>query len=96
MLNQIQFQCLESSYKLGNHITRESWFITNDVGEPIRRTVYKAEDGSVVAIQDWGKVLTMTCMLRLCSMSSTRLRMTGCRFSVTAVYTVVITSSSLI
>ena len=55
MLNQISFQCLESSYKLGNHITREIWFITTNVGEPIRRTMYKAEDGSVVAIQDCGK-----------------------------------------
>ena len=55
MLNQIPFQCLESSEKLGRSITREVWFITNDVGIPIRRTIYKAEDGSVVAVQDWGK-----------------------------------------
>lgn len=54
-MNAILFQCLESSEKIGHDITREIWFITTAEGKPIRRTLYKAEDGSVVAIQDSGK-----------------------------------------
>lgn len=57
MLNQIPFQCLESSEPLGSGITREIWFMTTAEGEPVRRTLYKEEDGSVVAIQDYGKGL---------------------------------------
>lgn len=54
-MNAIMFQCLESSERIGHDITRESWFITTFEGKPVRRTLYKAEDGSVVAIQDSGK-----------------------------------------
>lgn len=54
-MNMIPFQCLENSMKLGQSITREVWFVVTPTGKPIRRTVYKEEDGSVVAIQDSGK-----------------------------------------
>lgn len=56
-MNMIPFQCLESSEKIGRGITREIWFFTTAEGKPIRRTIYKEEDGSVVAIQDYGKGL---------------------------------------
>lgn len=56
-MNSIPFQCLESSEPLGSGITREIWFLTTAEGQPVRRTVYKEEDGSVVAIQDYGKGL---------------------------------------
>lgn len=54
-MNRLQFQCLESSERIGQDITREIWFMTTNEGVPVRRTLYKAEDGSVVAIQDCGK-----------------------------------------
>lgn len=54
-MNMIPFQCLESSMKLGQSITREIWFVVTLAGKPVRRTVYKEEDGSVVAVQDSGK-----------------------------------------
>ena len=53
-MNRIPFQCLESSERIGNDITREIWFITTAEGKPVRRTLYKTEDGSVVAIKDSG------------------------------------------
>lgn len=53
-MNRIPFQCLESSERIGNDITREIWFITTADGFPVRRTLYKTEDGSVVAIKDSG------------------------------------------
>lgn len=56
-MNNILFQCLESSEKIGQSITREIWFLTTSEGKPIRRTLYKEEDGSVVAVQDYGKDL---------------------------------------
>lgn len=56
-MNSVPFQCLESSEKIGQNITREIWFITTAEGQPVRRTVYKEEDGSVVAFQDYGKNL---------------------------------------
>lgn len=56
-MNKVPFQCMESSEPLGSGITREIWFMTTAEGEPIRRTLYKEEDGSVVAIQDYGKGL---------------------------------------
>lgn len=56
-LNPLSFQTMESSESLGNGITREIWFMTTAEGEPVRRTLYKEEDGSVVAIQDYGKGL---------------------------------------
>lgn len=57
-MNSVPFQCLESSEKIGQGITREIWFITTAEGQPVRRTVYKEEDGSVVAIQDYGQGLS--------------------------------------
>ena len=57
-MNSVPFQCLESSEPLGSGITREIWFITTDKGQPVRRTVYKEEDGSVVALQDYGQGLS--------------------------------------
>jgi hypothetical protein len=56
-LNPLSFQTMESSEPLGSGITREVWFMTTAEGEPVRRTLYKEEDGSVVAIQDYGKGL---------------------------------------
>lgn len=56
-MNNVPFQCLESSEKIGQGITREIWFITTAEGEPVRRTLYKEEDGSVVALQDYGEGL---------------------------------------
>lgn len=56
-MNSVPFQCLESSEKIGHGITREIWFLTTAEGQPVRRTVYKEEDGSVVALQDYGKSL---------------------------------------
>lgn len=57
-LNPLSFQTMESSETLGSGITREIWFMTTAEGEPVRRTLYKEEDGSVVAIQDYGKGLS--------------------------------------
>lgn len=57
-LNPLAFQTMESSEPLGSGITREIWFMTTAEGEPVRRTLYKEEDGSVVAIQDYGKGLS--------------------------------------
>ena len=57
-LNPLSFQTMESSESLGSGITREIWFMTTAEGEPVRRTLYKEEDGSVVAIQDCGKGLS--------------------------------------
>lgn len=57
-MNSVPFQCLESSELLGSGITREIWFITTAEGQSVRRTVYKEEDGSVVALQDYGKGLS--------------------------------------
>ena len=53
-LNNLPFQTMESSEPLGSGITREIWFITTAEGKPVRRTLYKTEDGSVVAIKDSG------------------------------------------
>ena len=57
-LNPLSFQTMESSESLGSGITREIWFMTTAEGEPVRRTLYKEEDGSVVAIQDYGRGLS--------------------------------------
>lgn len=54
-MNRIPFQCLESVEPIGCGITREIWFVTIPDGTIVRRTLYKAEDGSVVAFQDCGK-----------------------------------------
>lgn len=48
---------LENRYALFRpniNMTRENWFVIPDNHriDPIRRTLYKAEDGSVVAYQD--------------------------------------------
>ena len=56
MQTLVPFQCLESVRRLGQGITRESWFITNPSLEGfVRRVVYKNESGKVVAFQDEGK-----------------------------------------
>ena len=54
----IEFQTLESRYNLPHDITHETWFITrrgflNNLS-PIRREVYKAQNGWVVAFRDSG------------------------------------------
>lgn len=57
-MTNIDFQTIESSYTLPHDITHETWFITRkgllSSLAPIRRELYKAEDGSVVAIRDSG------------------------------------------
>ena len=57
MLN-LDFQTLESSYTLAHDITHETWFVTRRgllrTLPPVRREVYKLEDGSVVAFRDTG------------------------------------------
>ena len=54
----VDFQTLESSYTMPHDITHETWFITRRgllrSLSPVRREVYKAEDGSVIAIRDSG------------------------------------------
>lgn len=57
-MTNMDFQVLESSYTLPRDITRETWFVTRkgllSSLPPVRREIYKAEDGSVVAIRDSG------------------------------------------
>ena len=57
-MNNIDFQTLERSYNMPHGITQETWFITRRgllrSLPPIRRELYKAEDGSVIAIRDSG------------------------------------------
>lgn len=54
-MTRIDFQTLESSYNMPCGIMRETWFITKSYrNNPIRREIYKAQDGSVVAIRDSG------------------------------------------
>lgn len=57
MIN-IDFQTLESKYNMPHGITHETWFITRRgllrSLPPIRRELYKAEDGSVIAVRDSG------------------------------------------
>lgn len=57
-MTNIDFQVFESSYTLPHDITHETWFVTRrgllSSLPPIRRELYKAEDGSVVAIRDSG------------------------------------------
>lgn len=57
-MTNLDFQMLESSYTLGRDIVHETWFITRKGWfsslPPVRRDVYKAEDGSVVAFKDTG------------------------------------------
>ena len=54
----VDFQTLESSYTMHHDITHETWFVTRRgllrSLSPVRREVYKAEDGSVIAIRDSG------------------------------------------
>lgn len=54
----VDFQTLESSYTMPHDITHETWFVTRRgllrSLSPVRREVYKAEDGSVIAIRDSG------------------------------------------
>lgn len=54
----VDFQTLESSYTMPHDITHETWFVTRRgllrSLSPIRREVYKAEDGSVIAVRDSG------------------------------------------
>lgn len=57
-MTNTDFQTLESKYTLHHGIMHETWFVTRKglfrSLPPIRRDVYKAEDGSVVAIRDSG------------------------------------------
>ena len=48
------FQTLDSSMQLNEGITREVWFCSPNPGKPFRRTLYKLDDGSVVALEDTG------------------------------------------
>lgn len=54
----IDFQTLESTHSLPHDITHETWFVTRKgllrTLPPVRRDVYKLEDGSVVAVRDSG------------------------------------------
>lgn len=54
----IDFQTLESSYTMPYDITHETWFVTRRgllrSLPPVRREVYKVEDGSVIAVRDSG------------------------------------------
>ncbi len=54
----VDFQTLESSYTMSHDITHETWFVTRRgllrSLSPVRREVYKAEDGSVIAVRDSG------------------------------------------
>ena len=57
-MTNMDFQVLESSYTLPHDITHETWFVTRkglfSSLPPVRRELYKAEDGSVVAVRDFG------------------------------------------
>lgn len=57
-MTDLDFQTLESSRTMPHDITYEKWFVTRRgflrVLPPVRREVYKAEDGSVIAIRDSG------------------------------------------
>lgn len=54
-MTNLDFQTLESSYVLPHDITHETWFVTRrKKSSPVRRDVYKLEDGSVVAVRDSG------------------------------------------
>ena len=57
-MNNIDFQTKESSFILPHDITHEIWFVTRRgllrSLSPIRREVYKMDDGSVVALRDSG------------------------------------------
>lgn len=57
-MTNMDFQVLESSFTLPHDITHETWFVTRkglfSSLPPIRRELYKAEDGSVVAVRDFG------------------------------------------
>ena len=57
-MTNLDFHVLESSYPLRHDITHETWFITRkgllSSLPPVRRDLYKAEDGSVIAIKDSG------------------------------------------
>lgn len=57
-MTDLDFQTLENSYTMPHDITHETWFVTRRgllrSLQPVRREVYKAEDGSVVAIRDSG------------------------------------------
>ena len=54
----IEFQTLEARHSMPHDITYEKWFITRRSFlhslPPIRREVYKAQDGSVIAFRDSG------------------------------------------
>ena len=57
-MTDLDFQTLESSYAMPHDITHETWFVTRRgllrSLPPVRREVYKAEDGSVIAVRDSG------------------------------------------
>lgn len=57
-MTDLDFQTLENSRTLSYGITHETWFVTRRGFlrslPPVRREVYKAEDGSVVAVRDSG------------------------------------------
>lgn len=57
-MTELDFQTLESRRTLPHDITHEVWFVTRRGFlrslPPVRREVYKAEDGSVIALRDSG------------------------------------------
>ena len=57
-MTDLDFQTLESIYAMPHDITHEIWFVTRRGFlrslPPVRREVYKAEDGSVIAVRDSG------------------------------------------
>lgn len=57
-MTNLDFQTFESSYTMPYDITHETWFVTRRgllrSLPPVRREVYKVEDGSVIAVRDSG------------------------------------------
>ena len=57
-MTDLDFQTLESSHTMPHDIIHETWFVTRRgllrSLPPVRREVYKAEDGSVIAFRDSG------------------------------------------
>lgn len=57
-MTNLDFQTLESKRNMPHDITYECWFVTRrgllKSLPPVRREVYKAEDGSVIAFRDSG------------------------------------------
>ena len=66
-MTNMDFQTLESSHTLPHDVLHETWFVTRrgflHSLPPVRREVYKLEDGSVVALRDTGAGVDTTMYL---------------------------------